>query len=90
MSEQMQKEPVTDSEAEEYFEQLERDLKKQNDEVRSKSYCIVCNRSVREKDYGWKYMQAGGVLHGPFCSRECHFRELMEDDDYTENISKED
>ncbi len=89
MSEQMQKEKeVTDSEIEEYFEELERDLKRKNDEVRSRQYCLVCSRSVDDGDYDYKYMAAGGVLAGPFCGRECHFEYLLEDDETTENISE--
>ncbi|WP_148708247.1 hypothetical protein [Haloferax sp. Atlit-12N] len=43
-------------------------------------YCLSCRRAAW-KDHNWKYIGVGGFLTGPFCSRECQFTWLLEDDD---------
>jgi len=59
-----------------------RDRRQHNGRVRGRQYCVECDVSVREGEYAgeyWsKYMAAGGVLHGPFCSRECYYGALLE------------
>jgi len=51
-----------------------------NAEVRAREHCQVCGDDAGD-GHSWKFMSAGGVLAGPFCSRDCHFAFLMEDDD---------
>jgi len=53
-------------------------IQEHNTEVQNRQYCQVCNVSVREGDYDCKFMQAGGALAGPFCSRDCHYAWLLE------------
>lgn len=44
-----------------------------NREVRQRDECLQCGDSVPEKDFSAKYAGAGGVLAGPFCSRDCYW-----------------
>ena len=61
------------------LERQERDRREYNDDVRDRQYCLVCSTSVRERNYDYKYMAAGGILAGPFCSRGCYYGFLLED-----------
>lgn len=63
------------------FAQMEAELRAQNQAVQERVYCVHCDTAVRQEDYDWKYMQAGGVLEGPFCGKNCQFGWLLEDSD---------
>ena len=49
----------------------EAEIKKNNQEVREKTYCEQCSTAVKDEDYQYKYAGAGGVIVGPFCGRRC-------------------
>ena len=58
---------------------MERAIERRNASTRAQSDCAVCGEHVPDRDFPTKFMQAGGVLAGPFCSPECHWGFLMED-----------
>jgi len=62
------------------LERMERERKQKNAEVRDRPYCKECRRAVPDRDYNHKFAAAGGFLAGPFCSRECYYNFLLEDD----------
>lgn len=50
----------------------------QNAEVMDRTECLMCEGSLPWSDeFSWKYAAAGGLLEGPFCSKECHFDWLL-------------
>lgn len=65
------------------MEQMEQRREILNKVVRRRSFCVVCDDGVPSHEYGGKYwskfMAAGGHLHGPFCSRECYWKELYDE-----------
>jgi len=58
--------------------QTQSNIEEANAEVRNRPYCQHCGISVRSRDYDHKYLQAGGVLTGPFCSKDCQFAWLID------------
>ena len=52
-----------------------------NAKVRDRPYCQHCRHAVRDRDYGHKFIQAGGCLAGPFCSWGCMMDWLIGNDD---------
>ena len=72
---------MTDVDHQAVLERQERDRREHNGEVRDRQYCLVCSTSVRERNYDHKYMAAGGVLAGPFCSSGCYYAFLLQDGD---------
>lgn len=50
----------------------------QNRRVRERDYCIECGRAIRDDEYDWKFVAAGGCLEGPFCGQTCVWRWLSE------------
>lgn len=46
---------------------------KANRNVREKTQCEHCGDRVPDDDYSWKFAAGGGLLAGPFCSRDCYW-----------------
>lgn len=45
-----------------------------NARKRREEQCSMCGEAVPEQDFSAKFAGAGGVLAGPFCSRDCYWR----------------
>ena len=56
-------------------------VEESNQEVLDRQYCQECHHSVRDRDYDSKFIQAGGVLAGPFCGWSCMMDWLIGNDD---------
>ena len=52
-----------------------------NAAVLDRVYCQECHHAVRDRDYDSKFIQAGGVLAGPFCGWSCMMDWLIQNDD---------
>lgn len=43
--------------------------------VEARAECLVCKGSIPwSNEFSWKYVQAGGCVEGPFCSRRHMWR----------------
>jgi hypothetical protein len=52
---------------------------KANRETRAKEHCEHCGDLVPDVDFGHKFAAAGGLLAGPFCSRDCYWGWMTDD-----------
>lgn len=62
---------------EQAMQAMENKRKRENRDTKRKINCIQCGQFVESSLYQYKYMTAGGVLHGPFCSMSCYYEELL-------------
>ncbi|WP_435359317.1 hypothetical protein [Haloarchaeobius sp. DFWS5] len=61
------------------IEKMQREIDEHNEQVLEQKMCRTCGRDVPDEDHDHKFMQAGGLLKGPYCNRDCYWRAIYDD-----------